>query len=326
MSFRLFIYYCALCGAWAGFLGWALGNMLSPRPDPDHTWTILVRGTVMGLFLGLLVSLVLGLVDGLWNLSLRQVFALMGRVGGAMVFGATFGALFGLISQSLVTLIESSLGGSWFVRILGGMFQLIGWTLTALLVGIALALPQVALSLLRKKDVRGSLKKLYKCAGGGLLGGLLGGSLALALGFAFATLLSGRNSLWSPTSYGFVALGACIGLLIGLAQVILKEAWIKVEAGFRPGREMILVKESTSIGRAEGSDVALFGDPGVEKTHAAIILDGGQYYVEDLGTPGGTFVNDQQIRGRAPLRSGDLIRLGGKSLLRFHERRKSTPA
>ena len=37
--------------------------------------------------------------------------------------------------------------------------------------------------------------------------------------------------LWSPTSTGFVALGMCIGLLIGLAQVILKEAWLKVETG-----------------------------------------------------------------------------------------------
>ena len=28
--------------------------------------------------------------------------------------------------------------------------------------------------------------------------------------------------------------------MIGLAQVILKEAWIKVDAGFRAGRELIL--------------------------------------------------------------------------------------
>ena len=26
MSFRLFIYYCALCGGWAAFFGWMLGR------------------------------------------------------------------------------------------------------------------------------------------------------------------------------------------------------------------------------------------------------------------------------------------------------------
>ena len=59
---------------------------------------------------------------------------------------------------------------------------------------------------------------------------------------------------------GFVALGMCIGLLIGLAQVILKEAWVRVEAGFRAGREMILSKPEVTIGRAESCDIGLFGD------------------------------------------------------------------
>ena len=74
---------------------------------------------------------------------------------------------------------------------------------------------------------------------------------------------------------GFVALGMCIGLLVGLAQVILKEAWIKVEAGFRSGREMILAKDKTSIGRAEGVDIPLFGDAAVGRLHAHIVQRGG---------------------------------------------------
>jgi pSer/pThr/pTyr-binding forkhead associated (FHA) protein len=108
---------------------------------------------------------------------------------------------------------------------------------------------------------------------------------------------------------------------VGLAQILLKEAWIRVEAGFRPGREMILQKERTSIGRAEGSDIALFGDAGVEKTHANIVLDAGRYYLEDLQSPGGSFVNEQKVAGRTALKAGDLIRIG-KSVLRFNERTK----
>ena len=159
---------------------------------------------------------------------------------------------------------------------------------------------------------------------GGTIGGILGGVLAMMLGMLWDKIKpDGGDWLWSPTAMGFVALGMCIGLLVGLAQVILKEAWIKVEAGFRSGRELILAKEKTSIGRAEGADIALFGDAGVEKLHAVIVLDGGRYFLEDGPAPGGTFINEHKIDGRASLNSGDLIRVG-KSALRFYEKAKRT--
>ncbi len=93
-----------------------------------------------------------------------------------------------------------------------------------------------------------------------------------------------------------------IGLLVGLSQVFLLEAWIKVEAGFRPGRDLILSRDRTLIGRAEGSDIALFGDNGVEMQHALIVLDKGGYYLEPLPNTPGTYVNDQPIMVRTPLR------------------------
>ena len=44
--------------------------------------------------------------------------------------------------------------------------------------------------------------------------------------------------------------------------------------------------------------------------------------LEDNNTPGGTYINDVKVIGSAPLKSGDLIKMGGKSLLRFYERPK----
>jgi predicted component of type VI protein secretion system len=111
----------------------------------------------------------------------------------------------------------------------------------------------------------------------------------------------------------------CIGLLIGLAQVILKEAWVRVEAGFRPGRELIVTKPITTVGKAESCDLGLFGGRGVEKLHARIVMQGSEYYVGDNQTPGGTFVNDQRVQGFQRLRSGDRIRVGDCVLL-FRER------
>src|SRR5262249_60253475 len=102
-------------------------------------------------------------------------------------------------------------------------------------------------------------------------------------------------------------------------QVILKEAWVKVEKGFRAGRELILSKPLLTIGRAESCDIGLFGDPNVEKLHVRIVQRGGQYLVEDQGTQAGTLVNGRRIFGPTPLRSGDLIQIG-RNTLSFGER------
>ena len=109
---------------------------------------------------------------------------------------------------------------------------------------------------------------------------------------------------------GFVALGMCIGLLIGVAQVVFKEAWVKIEVGRRAGREMILSKPDTTIGRAEACDIGLFGDNGVERAHAHIVRQQNRWLLLDSGTPGGTFINGQRIGGPTPLQANDLIQVG----------------
>ena len=65
MSFRLFVYWCTLCGGWAAAAGWGLGFWIV-RGDS-------LGGTgIKGMFLGMLIALALGLVDALWVYSLRQ--------------------------------------------------------------------------------------------------------------------------------------------------------------------------------------------------------------------------------------------------------------
>lgn len=303
MSFRLFIYYCALIGGWAALAGWILGRILSPENK-------LGEAGIRGLGLGLMVAVGLGLVDSFWNLSWRQAGQIALRVGVGLLVGAVGGLVGGIIGQALHTV--------------SSIFFVFGWTLTGLLVGASIGSYEILHSLVAQQNLSGSKKKLLKCLMGGTIGGVLGGLLALMLrGPLRETLFPHKEEgwLWTPTALGFVALGMCIGLLVGLAQVILKEAWIKVEAGFRPGRELILAKEKTTIGRAEGVDIALFGDAGVEKLHALIVLNGDRYFLETGPTPGGTFVNDQKVAGSAALNSGDTIRLG-KSLLRFFEKQK----
>jgi Inner membrane component of T3SS, cytoplasmic domain len=304
MSFRLFIYYCALCGGWAAFVGWAVGLVLSPT-------NALGMVGIKGMWLGMFIALGLGLVDALWNLSLTQVHRIGMRVGVAVLVGCVAGLLGGVVGQLLFGLLKLKL------------FYIFGWTITGMLVGTSVGVFEVLASIVQQQNYSGAVKKLVKGLIGGTAGGILGGILSLILQLGFELLFSTKeqSSLWSPSAWGFVALGMCIGLLIGLAQIMLMEAWVKVESGKRAGREMILTRERTTIGRAEACDIGLFGDNQIEKLHAIILQAGNRYYVEDEHTPGGTFINDMPVQGRVALKSGDRIRVGS-NVLCFRERAK----
>ncbi|HXG09968.1 MAG TPA: FHA domain-containing protein [Gemmataceae bacterium] len=306
MSFRSFIIYCALGGAWGALGGWLLGRLI----EADRA---VIAAGIKGLWLGMLVAAGVGLVDVLWTVPPGQIVAVGLRVLTAVVVGGLGGFLGGFIGQILF-------GWKPFA-----LFLIFGWTVTGLLIGFSVGAFDLLTRLARDEEVSGAVRKVRNGMIGGTAGGLLGGTLSLLLrGFWLGLFRHAPGEeLWSPSALGFVALGACIGLLIGLAQVVLKEAWVRVEAGFRPGRELILSKAETTIGRAEGCDIGLFGDPTIERLHARILKRGDRYLLADGDTPGGTFLNDVPVAGPTVLRSGDLIRVGG-SLLRFGERKKRT--
>ena len=313
MSFRLFIYYCALCGGFGAFIGWALGRWLVVLPIehvPTEAERILNTG-LKGLLLGLGIAFLLGLLDALWNFSLSQFFSVLIRVITAVVIGSAGGLLGGIVGQWLVIKWDNT------------VLVVLGWILTGLLIGVSLGVFDLLSALLRNQETRGPIRKMINGLIGGTAGGVLGGVFYAYLGGFWISLFKDKpeESVWSPSSWGFVILGMCIGLLIALAQVFLKEAWLKVEAGFRKGREQILSKQSITIGRAERCDIGLFGDAQVEKIHCRIVRKGNDYILTDEGTASGTYVNDERVNGPRTLRSGDLIRLG-RSILRFGERAK----
>lgn len=66
---------------------------------------------------------------------------------------------------------------------------------------------------------------------------------------------------------------------------------------------------NTVIGRGAECDLRL-DDTFVSQEHARIFAKSGSWYVEDLGSTNGTFVNEQRLAAPAMLTSGDRIRLG----------------
>jgi hypothetical protein len=304
MSFRLFVYYCAICGGGGALAGWGLGRLLTAHVK-EH---LLAQG-LKGLWLGVTLALALALVDALWNFSLRRVFSVVLRVLTSVVIGGMAGLLGGLLGEALYSWLR------WQA------FVVLGYALVGLLIGLSVGVFDLFTGLARNRDSHGALRKVRNGLIGGSAGGILGGIVSVLLHHGWSELFHDKDGdlLWSPSAAAFVALGACVGLMIGLAQVILKEAWIKVEEGFRAGRELILSRPEITIGRAESCDVGLFGDPAVDRLHATIQRQGHVYIVQDAGSATGTFVNDEPILQPRILCSGDVIRVG-RCVLRFGER------
>jgi pSer/pThr/pTyr-binding forkhead associated (FHA) protein len=73
--------------------------------------------------------------------------------------------------------------------------------------------------------------------------------------------------------------------------------------------------ESVTIGRRATNDVALTWDHEVSRVHAELTPMGGDWVVCDEGmSRNGTFVNGKRVRGRRPLRGGDVITVGDTQL------------
>jgi pSer/pThr/pTyr-binding forkhead associated (FHA) protein len=70
---------------------------------------------------------------------------------------------------------------------------------------------------------------------------------------------------------------------------------------------------SMVIGRAPEAELRL-DDTFVSSQHARIFGRNGSWYVEDLGSTNGTFVNEQRLMAPAMVQPGDSIRIGQTTL------------
>ena len=69
-----------------------------------------------------------------------------------------------------------------------------------------------------------------------------------------------------------------------------------------------------TVGRAGDNTLALDGDEYASSHHARIETGRDGVWVHDLQSTNGTFVNGEQVNGRARLREGDTVRVGETEL------------
>lgn len=287
MSLGRLIYYGAIVGGWAAFLGWLAGEQVVGRAgwQPSDRLAVLAFAALVGSAIGAGLNLLAGMANG-------QLVQQVMRLGPGLIGGAVGGAVGALLGDVLYS---------------AGLPRALGWMVMGAGIGVVEGLYERSATKLRN----------------GLIGGAIGGAFG---GVLFDVVLAVvRSPSGMPSrAVAFVVLGLCIGVLIAIVQVVLKQAWLTVVDGYRPRRELILTQPVTVLGRSESLPLPFFGamSKNVEPEHARIVRGrDGRYVLEDNHTKIGTIVNKKVIEGPVTLQDGDLVRLGN-NIVRFHEKRR----
>jgi hypothetical protein len=279
MSLNLKMLYGLLIGGWGGVLAWVILD-LGLRIEMGAVYQdAIVNGVIVGVCIGILVGGFAGLMEG--NIHRAKRGALFGLLTGCL------GGMMGLLS------------GEWLFQTLARqeIGRLLGWTVFGLALGLSEGLAHRS----RRRLFHGSL--------GGLMGGLFGGMAFILIREFLDKPVAGR-------AWGFALLGACIGLFLGLVPILLKRAWLKVvSSGRDEGKEYIVEKQITTIGRANNCDLSLYDDTSLLPVHAEIHQQNNGFI---LYAKGPLTLNGQSVT-RYQIQDEDRITLG-QVKLRFKSR------
>ena len=274
------------------------------------------RSEGISFFLFSIVSAVvgffLGAADGvICRLPRRAILgalvgALVGGVGGLLlsVIGNIF---YSPVSEAASRMMGSSSGT---LQAAGLLFQMGARAVAWALIGVSTGLGQgIALR---------SQRLLIFGAIGGAVGGALGGLLFDPIDM----MISGSHGdAAASRTVGLLAIGASVGLLIGVVELIGRDAWLRMVEGPLAGKEFVLFRDVMTIGAAPTSDIYLWGDPRVHAKHATIRGIGEECEIEAGDPLHPVTVNGLAVR-RARLRPGDRIGVG-RALLLFERRKPS---
>jgi pSer/pThr/pTyr-binding forkhead associated (FHA) protein len=83
------------------------------------------------------------------------------------------------------------------------------------------------------------------------------------------------------------------------------------------GQEHRIPSQTATIGRAVECDVVIVSKD-VSREHARVHLEGRRWFVEDLGSTNGSFLNGERVIGSMDMRDGDSLKVGDVTFV-FHD-------
>lgn len=113
--------------------------------------------------------------------------------------------------------------------------------------------------------------------------------------------------------------GAIAGALAGLLILVAAWRWLR-----RPRQDLLLIllpqrtayelHHGATIGRDPRCDITVTYDEEISARHAVFLLKQGSWYIKDLNSKNGVYVNGQKVTNAQAVVAGDLLTLGGTRL------------
>ncbi len=93
------------------------------------------------------------------------------------------------------------------------------------------------------------------------------------------------------------------------AQASQESCLVMIAGPFLGKKYPLVDDEEFTLGRDEKNFIVVDMD-NVSRRHCAVVHRSGRFFVKDLGSTNGSYLNDDEIREEKQLRSGDLIKVG----------------
>ena len=279
-------------------------------PDLTHSATrsastSLVIFALTAALIGLFIGAADGLVCRLWT---RAAIAGLVGLGVGFLGGFLASILANLAYAPLTKLAEAHMDQAGHFTGFGLLLQMISRTLAWGLAGVAMGLGQGIALRSRRLLLFGLL--------GGVVGGLLGGLVfdpldLLLLGYD-------KPSAHLSRMVGFVVIGCSVGAMIGVVELLARDAWLRMDEGPLAGKEFLVFKDVMKVGASPRSDIYLFNDDKVQAHHATLRAVGEEIDLESQDKNHQALVNELPVQ-RVRLRHGDRIAIG-RAVFTFRRR------
>ena len=101
---------------------------------------------------------------------------------------------------------------------------------------------------------------------------------------------------------------------VAIGQPPSPEGWLVLRSGPRTGQQFGLKRGRNTVGRDSSRADIVLDDETASGEHARIQFEQGRFYIYDLASTNGTYVNNRRIQ-RQLLMDGDVVRFGSVSLI-----------